>query len=188
MNPCRNASSLRIMERFLEQRYTIKFCVKFDKTGKDDMIFKRSTVMLLWVDGLFLSLTSCFEKVGKEWMTTYTLEDTFRSARATKSCHDRDLALQTFSVSKKNIDAQGEASWIVSGASTSRDEPKIGHGRHTKETNTKKKRAITHIEEREIFQSPRYLYEAATGNLGIRVISIVGDNDWWKDIVREILM
>ncbi|GFU02435.1 protein GVQW3 [Trichonephila clavipes] len=34
VNPCRNALLRRIMERFLEQRYAIKFCVKLAKTGK----------------------------------------------------------------------------------------------------------------------------------------------------------
>ncbi|GFY80170.1 hypothetical protein TNIN_318891 [Trichonephila inaurata madagascariensis] len=39
-SPCRNTSSRRIVERFLEQRYAINFCVKLAKTGKEtpDMI------------------------------------------------------------------------------------------------------------------------------------------------------
>ncbi|GFW74166.1 hypothetical protein TNCV_4177111 [Trichonephila clavipes] len=74
------------MERFLEQQYTIKFCVKLGKTGEEthDMIKEAYAVILPWVDRVSLSGTSCSEKVEKELKTTITL----RPARLTKTSRE----------------------------------------------------------------------------------------------------
>ncbi|GFV49052.1 uncharacterized protein TNCV_5065361 [Trichonephila clavipes] len=64
------------MERFLEQQYAIKVCVKLGKTGKET----HDMVKEAYGDAVFLSGTSCSEKVGKDWKTTTTPE-TLRPAR-----------------------------------------------------------------------------------------------------------
>lgn len=75
------------MERLLEQRYAIKCCVKFDKTGKEgnDMIKEA------YGDGA-MARSSVFEwhklfREGRE-RKTMTALDTLRPARPTTMCHE----------------------------------------------------------------------------------------------------
>ena len=76
------------MERLLEQRYEIKFCVKLGKTGKEihNMIKEAYGDAAMGRSGVF-EWHKLFQECRKEWKTT-TAPDALRPARPMKMCRE----------------------------------------------------------------------------------------------------